>query len=71
MNIDLYEKFYSLVKQIPKGMVSTYGDLAIALGDIVASRAVGKMLSENPSPFEIHCHRVVMHDGGIGGFTHP
>ncbi|MEL9998463.1 MAG: endonuclease V [Thermoplasmata archaeon] len=71
MNIDLYEKFYSLVKQIPKGMVSTYGDLAIALGDIVASRAVGKMLSENPSPFEIPCHRVVMHDGSIGGFTHP
>ncbi len=71
MDLDLYEKFYDLVKQIPRGMVTTYGDLAQALGDIIASRAVGKMLSENPLPVEIPCHRVVMHDGSLGGFTHP
>ncbi|MFP3254840.1 MAG: endonuclease V [Thermoplasmata archaeon] len=71
MEINLYNEFYSLVKQIPKGRVTTYGDLALALGDIVASRAVGKMLSENPKPMEIPCHRVVMSDGSLGGFTHP
>ncbi|MGC8585389.1 MAG: endonuclease V [Thermoplasmata archaeon] len=69
--IDLYAYFYGLVRQIPYGMVSTYGDLAIALGDVIASRAVGEMLSQNPDPGIIPCHRVVKGDGSIGGFTHP
>ncbi len=71
IEIDLYNEFYELVKQIPSGMVATYGDLALALGDIIAARAVGKMLSENPRPIEIPCHRVVKSDGTIGGFTNP
>jgi deoxyribonuclease V len=60
--------FYSLVKQIPKGRVSTYGELARALGDIRASRAVGRMLNENPYAPVVPCHRVVMSDGSSGGF---
>lgn len=66
MKFDDY--FYSLVKQIPKGKVSTYGELARALGDIRASRAVGKMLNQNPYAPIVPCHRVVMSDGSIGGF---
>ena len=69
--MDLYSYFYNLVKQIPRGRVSTYGALARALGDIRASRACGVMLSQNPNPPIIPCHRVVMSDGSIGGFTHP
>ena len=69
--MDLYSYFYGLVQQIPKGMVSTYGALARALGDIRAARACGVMLSQNPNPPVIPCHRVVMSDGSIGGFTHP
>ncbi len=60
--------FYSLVKQIPEGKVSTYGELARALGDIRASRAVGRMLNENPYAPIVPCHRVVMSDGSLGGF---
>ncbi len=60
--------FYSLVKQIPKGKVSTYGALANALGDIRASRAVGRMLNANPYAPIVPCHRVVMSDGSLGGF---
>jgi len=69
--VDLYSYFYSLVKQIPPGRVSTYGALARALGDIRASRACGVMLSQNPDAPRIPCHRVVMSDGSLGGFTHP
>ncbi len=69
--MDLYTYFYDLVKQIPPGRVSTYGALARALGDIRAARACGVMLSRNPDPPRIPCHRVVMSDGSIGGFTHP
>ncbi len=68
--MDLYSYFYNLVKQIPRGRVSTYGSLARALGDIRAARACGVMLSQNPDPPKIPCHRVVMSDGSIGGFTH-
>ncbi|HHE75696.1 MAG TPA: methylated-DNA--[protein]-cysteine S-methyltransferase [Candidatus Aciduliprofundum boonei] len=69
--MDIYTYFYNLVMQIPRGMVSTYGALARALGDIRAARACGVMLSQNPDPPRIPCHRVVMSDGSIGGFTHP
>ncbi len=69
--MDLYSYFYGLVRQIPWGRVSTYGALARALGDIRAARACGVMLSQNPEPPVIPCHRVVMSDGSLGGFTHP
>lgn len=66
--MDFLEYFYTLVKQIPKGQVSTYGNLARALGDIRASRAVGRMLNQNPYAPIVPCHRVVMSDGSLGGF---
>jgi len=66
--MDLYEETYRLVKQIPRGMVSTYGCLARALGDIRAARAVGIMLNQNPYR-EVPCYRVVYSDGGIGGYA--
>ncbi len=70
-DFDLYSYFYSLVRQIPKGMVSSYGALARALGDIVASRACGYMLSINPDPIGTPCYKVVRSDGSVGKFTHP
>ncbi len=66
---DFRENFYSLVSQIPKGRVSTYGLLAEALGDKIASRAVGKMLNQNPYAPKVPCHRVVRSDGTLGGFA--
>ncbi len=66
--MDFAEYFYTLVKQIPLGRVSTYGALARALGDIRASRAVGRMLNQNPYAPVVPCHRVVMGDGKLGGF---
>lgn len=68
---DLYEYFYSLVRQVPDGMVTTYGALARALGDIVAARACGYLLSINPDPIGTPCYKVVRSDGTVGKFTHP
>ncbi len=68
---DLYSIVYELVKQIPPGKVSTYGEIARALGDIRAARAIGEILSKNPTPIVVPCHRVVCSDGSLGGFTHP
>jgi methylated-DNA-[protein]-cysteine S-methyltransferase len=59
---------YDLLLKIPAGKVSTYGDLAKALGNPLASRLVGRILGRNPNPIKVPCHRVVMSDGKVGGY---
>ncbi|MCL4328897.1 MAG: endonuclease V [Candidatus Thermoplasmatota archaeon] len=71
LDLDLFGIFYGLVRQIPRGMVSTYGNLARSLGDVRAARACGYMLSVNPDPEGTPCYRVVHSDGNVGKFTHP
>jgi methylated-DNA-[protein]-cysteine S-methyltransferase len=61
---------YDLLLKIPAGKVSTYGDLAKALGNPSASREVGRILGRNPNPITVPCHRVVMSDGKVGGYAH-
>jgi methylated-DNA-[protein]-cysteine S-methyltransferase len=61
---------YDLLLKIPEGKVSTYGDLARALGSPSASRAIGRILGENPNPIKVPCHRVVMSNGRVGGYAY-
>jgi methylated-DNA-[protein]-cysteine S-methyltransferase len=61
---------YDLLLKIPAGKVSTYGDLARALGNPSASRAIGRILGENPNPIKVPCHRVVMSNGRVGGYAY-
>ena len=63
------ERVFELVKRIPRGMVTTYGELARALGNPKAARAVGAILRSNDRPIEIPCHRVVCSDGRVGGYS--
>ncbi len=64
----LEELVYSLVNSIPKGMISTYKDIAVAVGRPNAARLIGKILNRNPNPIVVPCHRVVKSDGSIGGY---
>jgi O-6-methylguanine DNA methyltransferase len=68
-HFNLYDYFYNLVKQIPEGYITTYGQLARALGDIRAARAVGYMLSINEDPDGIPCYRVVHTDKRMGKYA--
>jgi len=68
-DIDLHGKVDDLVSQVPEGMVTTYGSVAMALGDIAASRFVGKVMSENDDIVRVPCRRVVQSDGTLGGYT--
>ena len=61
--MSFYDEVYSVVKQIPKGRVATYGQIAKLLGSPRASRAVGYALHFNPAPGIIPCHRVVNRSG--------
>ena len=63
----LQEKTYALLKKVPKGRVTTYKALAVAL-HTKAYRAIGQFMKHNPYAPGIPCHRVVASDGTIGGF---
>lgn len=66
---DLWKETYDLVAQVPLGRVTTYGEVAKALGDIVASRFVGLAMSRNDDIVRVPCRRVVQSNGFVGGYT--
>ncbi|NHJ03576.1 MAG: MGMT family protein [Candidatus Heimdallarchaeota archaeon] len=63
-----------ILAEVPKGKVTTYGDLAKELArrdsrwSPTASRAVGTTMKNNPCGPYIPCHRVIKSDGSIGNF---
>ncbi len=61
------ERVYSLLNSVPKGKVTTYREIANALG-MKGFRAVGQALKRNSHAPAIPCHRVVMSDGSLGGY---
>ncbi|MBC7076084.1 MAG: MGMT family protein [Syntrophomonadaceae bacterium] len=58
------------VASIPYGQTRTYSEVAQAAGNINAARAVGRIMSTNPLPLIIPCHRVIAKNG-LGGFSSP
>jgi O-6-methylguanine DNA methyltransferase len=68
---DFDRKVLDLVSKIPKGKITTYGELAKALGNPGGARAVGQALKSNKHPDETPCFKVVRSDGSVGGYTHP
>lgn len=63
----LKNKVFKQVSKIPKGKIATYKQIAEKLK--TSPRAVAKILSTNPTPIKIPCHRVIRSDGEIGGYT--
>lgn len=58
------------VAKIPYGQTRTYGQIASAVGNKDAARAVGAASGANPIPLIVPCHRVIAADGGLGGFAY-
>lgn len=58
------ESVYKITSQIPKGKVTTYGNLA-RLSGIKNPRVVGNILHKNTDPEKIPCHRVVDGNGKV------
>ena len=63
------EKCYALLREVPRGKVTTYKSIAEALGT-KAYRAVGNAMKRNPYAPEVPCHRVINSNGFLGGFAH-
>ena len=61
---------YEAVKRVPAGKVSTYGDIARAIGAPRCARQVGWALHVNPEQGVMPCHRIVFKDGSLAsGFA--
>ncbi|WHZ23924.1 MAG: Methylated-DNA--protein-cysteine methyltransferase [Nitrospira sp.] len=61
-------KVWKAIRQIPYGRVRSYQWVATKVGGKQYARAVGMALGANPVPIVIPCHRIIAHDGSLGGF---
>ena len=62
-------KVWNYLKKIPKGKVKTYKQVAIAINNPKAARAVANACAKNPHAPKIPCHRVIRTDRGLGGYS--
>lgn len=66
-----HRRVYEMTRAIGPGSVSTYGDVARAVGSPGAARAVGQALARNPFAIVVPCHRVLAAGHRPGGFSAP
>jgi AraC family transcriptional regulator, regulatory protein of adaptative response / methylated-DNA-[protein]-cysteine methyltransferase len=61
-------KVWNYLRSLSAGVTNTYGEVAKAIGQPTASRAVARACAANPVAVVIPCHRVVPAAGGVGGY---
>ena len=64
-------RVYAATRAVGPGETVTYGEIARAIGDPGAARAVGAALGSNPFPIIVPCHRVLAANGALHGFSAP
>jgi len=60
---------WKALQAIPWGQLRSYKEVAQAIGRPTATRAVGQAVGSNPLPIIIPCHRVIAHNGSLGGYS--
>ena len=63
------KKVWQELLNIPKGQTRSYKEIAIAIGNPKAARAVANACGKNPYPIKIPCHRAIRADGSMGGYS--
>lgn len=63
------EQVWAMLREIPYGETTTYGELAQRLGDRNLARRVGGVVGRNPVSIVIPCHRVVGANGSLTGYA--
>ena len=66
---DFQKKVWNALQKIPYGETKTYGEIAAAVGNPKAARAVGMANNKNPIGIIIPCHRVVGANGKLVGYA--
>jgi len=67
---EFQKKVWKELTQIPYGATCTYKDIATAIGNKNATRAVGGANNKNPIPIIIPCHRVVGANKTLTGYAY-
>lgn len=62
------KKVWQALGDVPYGQTRTYGDIADAVGNPAASRAIGAASGANPIPIILPCHRIISKAGKLTGF---
>lgn len=62
-------RVWAALVSVPYGETATYGDIAAAIGQPAATRAVGAANGRNPIPLIIPCHRVIGSNGALIGYS--
>jgi len=62
-------KVFEALQQIPYGSTVSYADIAVAIGNPKAVRAVGGAIGKNPVLIAVPCHRVIGKNGTLTGFS--
>ena len=66
---EFQKRVWNEIKKIPEGETRSYKDIAVALRKPNSSRAVANACGKNPFLEDIPCHRVIMSDGKLGGYS--
>ena len=66
---EFQRRVWAELARIPFGQTRSYGDLALELGDVKLTRAVGTANGRNPVSIIVPCHRVIGADGSLTGYT--
>ncbi|MGL4970324.1 MAG: methylated-DNA--[protein]-cysteine S-methyltransferase [Cetobacterium sp.] len=67
---EFQKSVWNALLKIPYGEVKSYKDIAIAIGNPKACRAVGMANNKNPIPIVIPCHRVIGSNGKLTGYAY-
>jgi AraC family transcriptional regulator of adaptative response/methylated-DNA-[protein]-cysteine methyltransferase len=62
------KQVWKQLQAIPAGQTRSYQQVAAAMGQPSATRAVARACATNPTAIAVPCHRVVRADGGLGGY---
>jgi methylated-DNA-[protein]-cysteine S-methyltransferase len=65
------QRVHAATRAIGPGTTASYGEVARAIGEPGAARAVGAALAQNPFPIVVPCHRVLAATGALHGFSAP
>ena len=61
-------RVWEKLRQVPRGETRSYGDIARAIGEPGAVRAVARACASNPVALAVPCHRIVRSDGDLAGY---
>lgn len=66
---EFQKKVWNELLRIPYGETKSYKDIAVAMGNEKACRAIGMANNKNPIPIIIPCHRVIGSNGKLVGYA--